>query len=83
MRIVGKEVRPPASNEPSAANLEAADRFMAMLRGLCGGPRHYFPKGVFRYRSHEEADAALLDAVARDMAQLALERERGAGKIRP
>lgn len=83
MRIVGKQVLPPATNEPTVANLVAADRFMAGLRRLCGGQRHFFPKGVHRYRTHEEADAALLDAVARDMAELMIERERGAGKVRP
>lgn len=83
MRIVGKETPPPSTNEPTVANLVAADGFMSMLRGLCGGPRHYFPKGVYRYTSHEEADAAVLDAVARDMAELACEREREARKIRP
>ncbi len=83
MRIVGREIPPAISNEPSVANLVVADRFMAMLRGLAGGPRHYFPKGVYRYASHEEADEALIDAVARDMAQLAHERTHGAGKVRP
>ncbi|MBL8485889.1 MAG: hypothetical protein JNK22_02125 [Rhodocyclaceae bacterium] len=82
MRVVGKEPLPPASNQPTAANLEAADLFMAQLRGLCGGPRRYFPKGVYRYRSHEEADLAVLAFVARDMANLMIEREHGAGKVR-
>jgi len=78
MRIVGKDLLPPATNEPTAANLVAADRFMAGLRLLCGGQRHFFPKGVHRYYTHEEADAALLDAVARDMVELMVEREREA-----
>lgn len=80
MRVLGKEKLFAATSEASYANLVAADRFMSMLHGLTGGMRHYFPKGVYRYRSHEEADAALLDAVARDMAQLENER-RGTGKI--
>ena len=55
---------------------------MAMLRGLSGGHRPYFPKGIHRYRSHEDADAAVLAAVARDMAKLMIEREHAAGKVR-
>lgn len=83
MRIVGKERPLVVTNEPTVANLLAAESFMAMLRGMCGGPRHYFPKGIHRYASHEAADEALLNAVARDMAELACERKRGAGKVRP
>ena len=80
MRVVGKEKLFAATNEASYENLVAADRFMSMMRGLMGGMRHFFPKGVYRYRCHEEADAAWLDAVARDMAELENER-RGTGKI--
>lgn len=79
MRVVGKEKAFSVSPEASYANLRAADSFMSMLRGLAGGMRHFFPKGVYRYRSHEEADAAWVDAVARDMAELERERRRGIG----
>lgn len=82
MRVVGNEPLPLATNEPTVANLEAADRFMATLRELSGGNRPYFPKGVHRYCSREEADAAVLAAVAREMANLMIEREHAAGKIR-
>ena len=82
MRVIGKEPLIPGNNQPTLANLEAADRFMAMLRGLSGGHRPYFPKGIHRYRSHEDADAAVLAAVARDMAKLMIERENAAGKVR-
>lgn len=80
MRILGKERTFAATSEASYANLVAADRFMSMMRGLAGGMRHFFPKGVYRYRSHEEADAAWIDAVARDMAELEKERWRESGK---
>lgn len=82
MRVVGKERVLPATNQPSLANLVAADRFMASLRGMCGRERRHFPQGVYCYHSHDAADAALLEAVARDMARLMIERERGSGKVR-
>lgn len=80
MKIVGKEKLFAAASEASYANLLAVDRFMSMTRGLMGGMRHFFPKGIYRYRSYEEADAAWLNAVARDMVELENER-RGTGKI--
>lgn len=80
MRIVGKERLFAATREASYENLVAADRFMSMMRGLVGGMRHFFPKGVYRYRDHDEADAALLDAVVRDMVELEKERH-GSGKL--
>jgi hypothetical protein len=65
------------------ANLWAAERLMASLRRLVGGGRHFFPKGVHRYRSHEEADAAWLTAVAADMAELDRERRDGSREVCP
>jgi hypothetical protein len=82
MRVVGKEKSLAVTGEPSFANLVAADHFMTMLRGLAGGMRYFYPRGVYRYPSHEEADAAWVDAVAHDMALLEEERQDGTGKIR-
>lgn len=83
MRVVGREKPLAVTGEPTFANLVAADRFMTMLRGLAGGMRHFFPRGVYRYSRHEDADADWLKAIARDMALLEEERQGGNGKTRP
>lgn len=77
MRIVGKTPLDPGIGRLDVENLLALDRLMHSLRHLGGGPRHFFPKGVYRYRTHEEADAAWRLAVARDMAELMAERDHG------
>ncbi len=77
MRVVGHPKLNPVCL--SVENLRALDRHMESLQRLSGGVRHFFPKGVYRYRGHDEADAAWLAAVARDMAELARARDRGAG----
>lgn len=83
MRVVGRWPEQQRMSELSVANLWAAERLMASLRGLVGGGRHFFPKGVHRYRSHDDADAAWLSAVAADMAELDRERRNGPGEVCP
>ncbi|RLJ67749.1 hypothetical protein [Sulfurisoma sediminicola] len=45
-----------------------------MQQAFGAGRPGIFPKGVFFYRFHEEADEALLDALAKRMAKIALAR---------
>jgi hypothetical protein len=47
-RVVGRRVRPPPGEPPTADARAALDSFAARLTAA--------PKGVFRYRSHEEMD---------------------------
>lgn len=49
-RTVGRRVPPPAGGAPSKARRAALDALQPARTGA--------PKGVFRYRSHEEANAA-------------------------
>lgn len=74
MRVVGqvKEIVARLSSD----NLVALDRQRESLQCLSGGVRRFFPVGVYRYRSHEEADAAWVAAIAGDMAELARSRDR-------
>ena len=76
MRHVGHRKEPSMTPEPSAVSLASGIAFSADITQLAGG-RIMFPKGVFRYKSHEEANSHEARCLADGMAQLA--RERGHG----
>lgn len=59
-----------ASNQPSGAALEAGLSFSASLSLFTAGCT-FFPKGVFRYKSHEEANQHAAECLADGMAALA------------
>lgn len=78
MRIVGKRVQDDISFDASAEKLLSGSRWNdAMHRAFGANQPGIFPKGAFCYRSHEEADEALLDALAKRMATIALARRHG------
>ena len=78
MRVVGKRVQDDISFDASAEKLVSGARWNdAMQQAFCASQHGIFPKGVFRYCSHEEADEALLDALAKRMATIALARRNG------
>ena len=78
MRIVGKRVQNEISFDASAEKLMAGARWNDAMQQAFGATQPgIFPKGVFRYRSHEEADEALLDALAKRMATIAMTRRHG------
>lgn len=76
MRQVGKRIEPTITEEVSGLALASNIAFSADLTQLAGG-RVFFPKGVFRYKSHDEANAHQADCLAEGMAKLAMERHRG------
>lgn len=75
MRQVGKHIEQPMTATASGAALASNIAFSADLAALAGG-RIFFPKGVFRYKSHDEANAHQDACLAEGMAQLAKERRR-------
>lgn len=78
MRIVGKRTLDDISFDASAEKLMAGARWNdAMQRAFGAAHPGIFPKGVYCYRSHEEADAAWLNALAERMATIALARRDG------
>lgn len=79
MKTIGNKSLNPGIAKLSVENLRALERHMNSLHRLTDGVRHFFPKGIHRYKSHEEAEAAWLLAVARDMAELVDERDHGTG----
>jgi hypothetical protein len=76
MRQVGSRVERPVLGMPSGSSLSSNLAFSAELTEMVGG-RVFFPKGVFRYKSHAEANAHQSACLARGMAQLAKERRHG------
>ncbi|MFT7724245.1 MAG: hypothetical protein QM788_15660 [Roseateles sp.] len=76
MKQVGRRIEPPLLAEPSGAALADGLAFSASVAGLAGG-RVFFPKGVFRYKSHAEANAHQAACLAEGMARLARDRRRG------
>lgn len=76
MKQVDKRIEPAMTVEVSGSALASNIAFSADLTQLAGG-RVFFPKGVYRYKSHDEANAHQSDCLAQGMAQLAIERHRG------
>jgi hypothetical protein len=76
MRRVGKRVEPAMEVKTSGASLASNIAFSADMKRLAGG-RVFFPKGVYRYKSHEEANAHQSECLAEGMAKLAKERNPG------
>lgn len=78
MRVVGKRPQYDISLDASAEKLVAGARWNDAMNATFGQAAFgIFPKGVYCYRSHEEADAARLDATAVRMTRIALGRRRG------
>lgn len=73
MKKVGKRVEHPVVVKPSGASLASNIAFSYDMTQMAGG-RVFFPKGVFRYKSHDEANAHQSACLANGMAKLAKER---------
>ena len=76
MKQVGKRLEQPMTAVPSGAALASNMAFSSDIAKLAGG-RVFFPKGVFRYRSHDQANAHQMACLAVGMAQLAKDRSHG------
>ena len=76
MRVVGTKKERTITFSPSAEALKEAERFANGMRRLAPSPG-YIPKGVYLFRSHEEANAFDLECLAKKMAKVAMERRHG------
>jgi hypothetical protein len=74
MRTVGQRRERPLAFSASAALLLEGARFNDQIHRLPTGSTGFIPKGVFRFRSHEDANRQQLDCLARGMANIAAER---------
>jgi hypothetical protein len=74
MRTIGHRKEHPISFSASAELLLAGARFNDEIHRLPTGNTSFIPKGVFRFRTHDEANHHQLDCLVAGMAQIALER---------
>lgn len=77
MRTVGKRKERPVSLHPSDALLAEGARFNDEIHRLPTGETTFVPKGVYRFKTLEEADEHLMDCIAKGMAKLARDRSNG------
>lgn len=74
MRTIGHRKERPVSFHASASLLLEGARFNDEIHRLPTGNTTAIPKGVFRFKSHEDANQQQLDCLVKSMALIALER---------
>lgn len=74
MRIVGHRKERPISFSASATSLSEGARFNDEIHRLPTGDSTFIPKGVFRFKTHEEANRHQLDCLVEGMVRAARER---------
>lgn len=74
MRTVGHRKERSISFSASAALLAEGARFNDEIHGLPTGKLTFIPKGVFRFKTHEDANRHQLECLVEGMAQAALAR---------
>jgi hypothetical protein len=72
MRQVGARREPELAERASGLLLAEGARFNEALSRLA--PTTFVPKGVYRFRSHDDANRQQLDWLVRGMGRLAQER---------
>ena len=72
MRQVGARREPAVSEQASGLLLAEGERFNETIARMA--PTTFVPTGVYRFKSHDEANRHALDCLARGMARLALKR---------
>jgi hypothetical protein len=74
MRTIGHRKARPISFSASAALLAEGARFNDEIHRLPTGNTTFTPKGVFRFKTHEEANRHQQDCLVEGMAKIALAR---------
>lgn len=74
MKIVGKRKERPITVHASGEALTEGARFNDEIHRLPTGNRTFIPKGLYRFKSFEEANQFDLDCLAKGMAEIAKER---------
>lgn len=72
MRQVGSRQEAPVAANPSGRLLAEGARFNEAVAWLSGGT--FVRKGIYRFRTHEEANRHAQDCLARGMGELAARR---------
>ena len=76
MRIIGHRKKHPITLSASATLLLEGARFNDQIHLLPFGNSTFIPKGVFRFKSHEAANAHQQNCLVENMVQVALERAK-------
>jgi hypothetical protein len=74
MRIIGHRKERPISFSASADLLLEGARFNDEIHCLPTGSRTFIPKGIFHFKTHEEANRQQYDCLIKSMAQTAMDR---------
>lgn len=74
MRTIGKRQEQPLGMTASGELLVAGARFNDEIHRLPTGNSSFIPKGVYRFKTHEEANQHQLDCLAQGMALIAISR---------
>ncbi|MDR2209736.1 MAG: hypothetical protein LBE22_12450 [Azoarcus sp.] len=74
MRTIGHRKERPITFSASADLLAEGARFNDEIHRLPTGDQTFIPKGVYRFKSHEDANRFDLDCLVRGMAGIARER---------
>jgi hypothetical protein len=74
MRTVGRRKQHPISFSASAERLTEGARFIDEMHKLPGGNASFIPKGVYHFKTHDEANRHAEACLAEGMARLAMER---------
>ena len=74
MRNVGHRQERPISFSASAVLLAEGARFNDDIHRLPTGNATFIPKGIFRFKTHEDANRHQLDCLVEGMTQAALAR---------
>ena len=74
MRTIGHREERPITFSASAELLAEGARFNDEIHRLPTGNVTFIPKGIFRFKNHEDANHQQLESLIKGMAQIALER---------
>ena len=74
MRTIGHRKERPVTFAASAELLSEGARFNDEIHRLPTGKNSFMPKGVFLFKSHEEANHQQMNALINGMARIAQER---------
>lgn len=75
MRTIGHRKERPITFSASAALLAEGARFNDEIHRLPTGSQTFIPKGVYRFKSFEEANRQDLDYLVEGMARIAMKRD--------
>lgn len=74
MKVIGRRREAPLSFSASGELLAEGARFNDALRGLPTGDAAFIPKGLYRFKTHEDADAHAQKFLIERMAAIAARR---------